>query len=615
MKTQSDLRAHLRAIDHRSYPAYKELRGSYDFGGFLLQIDHVQGDPFAAPSAVSVTVPAAQAAFPSAFLSPGHRRTALEDHLVRLFSREAEKYSGKARGSGKSGRMEVSRPGQEVLARSACTVSERGDVVFRMEIGFPANGRTINARELEKILFEFLPACVRAALYYRSVDRKQLKAGIDLSDDQLFIRQELGKRGLCAFVADGAVLPRESGVSDLPMRGAVPFYSPESLRVEMDLPHAGRVTGMGIKRGITLIAGGGYHGKSTLLHALERGVYDHIAGDGREYVIADNTAVKIRAEDGRSIVCDDISLFISNLPGGKDTVRFSTENASGSTSQAAAVVEAAEAGCRVLLIDEDTSATNFMVRDELMQRVIAPDKEPITPFISRARLLFEKNGISTILALGSSGAWFTPADCILQMDEYRPVDITEKAKEAAKAFSPSKEAAGEVSAGTSSAGGIFAGGSSAGEKSAGTPSAGEGPAGSAGNRTAAAAFLDPGPGLPAPRRILLPDRAFSGDRIKTKTMGRDGFVIDRRTVDLRHVEQLADSEQSAALAQCLLYAERRLMDGKRTLPEIADALLALIEARGPGAVAEGSYVRTGLAAPRKAEICAMLSRFRGLRVR
>lgn len=593
MKNQSDLRAQLRAIDHRSYPAYKDLRGSYDFGDYILNIDHVQGDPFAAPSAVSVDLSPSRAAFPPAFLSPAHRRTALEDFLVRLFGSAVYQYSKKAHGSGKSGLMAVSRPGQEILERSACTVNPDGSLSFRMEIGFPANGRTINSRELDKILFDFLPACVRYSLFYRSIDKRRIKAAVDLADDQAFIREELKKRGLCAFVADGSILPRESGVSELPLKNAIPFSSPESLRVEMDLPHAGRITGMGIRRGITLIAGGGYHGKSTLLRALERGVYNHITGDGREFVVTDDTAMKIRAEDGRSIVRDDISLFISNLPGGRDTVRFSTENASGSTSQAAAVVEAVEAGAHVLLIDEDTSATNFMVRDELMQRVIAPDKEPITPFIDRARQLYEENGISTILALGSCGAWFYPADCILQMDEYRPLDITKKAKDAASAFDREKLPFADGPAAASSAydSGRTGNGSLAGDADARKIS------------------------VLSTRRIPLSDRAYLSDRVKTKTMGLDGFVIDHQTVDLRCVEQIVDAEQNACLAQCLIYARRHLMDGRKTLPEIADAILGLIRDQGPGAAAEGSYVRTGYAAPRKAEICAMLSRWRGLQIR
>ena len=197
------------------------------------------------------------------------------------------------------------------------------------------------------------------------------------------------------------------------------------------LPHAGKIQGMGIKKGITLIVGGGYHGKSTLLKALELGVYNHIAGDGREYVITDDTAMKIRAEDGRSIKKVDISMFINDLPNGKDTSAFCTEDASGSTSQAANVVEAMEAGAETFLIDEDTSATNFMIRDELMQRVVNREDEPITPFIDRIRELYEQYGISTILVAGSSGSYFHVADCIVQMNRYKPQEITAFAKEEA----------------------------------------------------------------------------------------------------------------------------------------------------------------------------------------
>ena len=268
------------------------------------------------------------------------------------------------------------------MERTACTVQEKtGDITVRFEVGFPANGRTINARGLIKILYDFLPVCVEKTLYYNRLDQQQVQKVMELSVDQEYIRTHLEEYNLVAFVADGSILPRESGVSQRPMKGAVPFRSPESVKVEMNLPHKGKITGMGIQKGVTLIVGGGYHGKSTLLKALEAGVYPHIAGDGREYVVTDPTAMKIRAEDGRSIRHTDISMFINDLPNGKDTVTFDTEDASGSTSQAANVVESIEAGAKTFLIDEDTSATNFMVRDELMQQVIHRDMEPITPFI------------------------------------------------------------------------------------------------------------------------------------------------------------------------------------------------------------------------------------------
>ena len=266
------------------------------------------------------------------------------------------------------------------------------------------------------------------SFYYRNLSASALEQTIFLAEDQWYIRGRLKELSLAAFVADGSVLPRESGISSLPMKDSVPFRSPESLRITLDLPHRGKISGMGIPCGITLIVGGGYHGKSTLLNALELGIYDHIAGDGREYVITDNSALKLRSEDGRFIKDVDISLFINDLPNKKDTRCFSTEDASGSTSQAAGIVEGIEAGSRVFLLDEDTSATNFMVRDSFMQKVIAREKEPITPFLERARDLYEKAGISTILVAGSSGAFFHIADTVIQMDCYRPVDITEKVK-------------------------------------------------------------------------------------------------------------------------------------------------------------------------------------------
>ena len=389
MKSAEDLRQLLNKIDHRSYPAYKDTRGTYQFQAYVLSIDHVQGDPFAAPSKLSIKVPGKIAGFPAELYDRNYKKIALQDHLIRIFAKQIEQYSFQAKGSGKSGVISVSRCGQEILERTACTVQEKtGDIIVRFEVGFPANGRTINARELIKILYDFLPVCVGKTLYYNRLDQQKVQKVMELSVDQEYIRSHLEEYNLVAFVADGSILPRESGVSQRPMKGAVPFRSPESVKVEMNLPHKGKITGMGIQKGVTLIVGGGYHGKSTLLKALEAGVYPHIAGDGREYVVTDPTAMKIRAEDGRSIRHTDISMFINDLPNGKDTVTFATEDASGSTSQAANVVESIEAGAKTFLIDEDTSATNFMVRDELMQQVIHRDMEPITPFIERVRDLY-----------------------------------------------------------------------------------------------------------------------------------------------------------------------------------------------------------------------------------
>ena len=572
MKTKDDLRKLLLSIDHRGYPAYKDTRGKWSYGNYILSIDHVQGDPFASPSNVSVIVPGRVARFPREYTAPGHRLITLQDMLLRLFDREIRGRERRRDGSGKSGLIDVSRPRQEVLERTACRVDpDSGDVTVRFEIGFPANGRSINARPLIQILEEFLPAAVSSSLLYQNIDHRKLLDAINLSDDQDYIRGVLNQNGLCAFVGDGSVLPRVSGVSSLPMKDAVPFVSPEALAVSLTLPHAGTMRGMGVRKGVTLIVGGGYHGKSTLLSALEKGVYDHIRGDGREYVITDESAVKVRAEDGRSITNVDISLFIRDLPNGKDTAGFSTEDASGSTSQAANVIESVQAGAKLLLIDEDTSATNFMVRDELMARVVSGDKEPITPFISRIRDLYEEAGVSTILVAGSSGAFFHVADTVIQMDRYIPVEITERAKAAASGpdFAP-------VSA-------------------------------SAGVYRASGFRLPSAPRIPSKNKALLRE-----GRIKTKVLSNNSFLLAHDELDLRGLEQLVDREQAAALALVLKYMELHLIDGQTPFDEVVDRMLALIDSRGLEEVFDGSVIRCGLAGVRKAEIAGMLNRYRKL---
>lgn len=577
MKSSNELRTLLRSIDHKSYPAYKSLAGAFQFPSYTLVIDHVQGDPFASPSALHVEIPAARAGFPEAYYVKDCARVALQDFLTRQLARQFEAFNFKAKGSGKSGLLSITRCGQEVLERSACTLS-KNTLTARFHVGFPAFGRTINAGELEKILFEFLPRCVESSLFLQRLDRSQVERAVHLAEDQDALRSLLKENGLVCFVANGSVLPRKSGVSELPMPDSVPFASPVSMERTFQLPHRGKITGMAIPAGITLIVGGGYHGKSTLLEAIQSGVYNHILGDGREFVITDETAVKLRAEDGRCVRKVDISLFINDLPNKKDTRSFSTEDASGSTSQAASFVESVEAGSRLFLIDEDTSATNFMVRDDFMQEVISRKKKPITPFIERVGDLYQKAGISTIMVAGSSGAFFFAADHILQMDCYHTLDITENVKNLCK------------------------------------------------NR--------PSPRMSAPdfalpdftHRTLLPYRGGKESRNYSRGRGREGspkhdhmkikasalesFSLDRETVNVRYLEQLADSEQVTALAHLLRFCLEQVQDGKKNVQETVRIVFDTLEKRGFEAFC-GSYVPCGLAKPRVQEFFACINRFRG----
>lgn len=576
-QTKQQLIKALREIDNKSYPAYKQLKGSYDMTDFTLLIEHVQGDPFASPSAVSVEVPTAKAAFPKELYDTVEKKVALEDRLLRLFAEEMRKYSFQAKGSGKSGFMGAVMPGPEILKRTGCEISSDGTVLVRFEVGFPANGRRIQSRELERMLTQFLPEIVAHTLYYNKTKESQFRQVAELAEDQQFIRQELKKRNLVAFVANGAILPRESGVSSRPMKNAVAFESPKSLEITLQLPNKGALKGMGIPQGITMIVGGGFHGKSTLLKALEVGVYNHIAGDGREYVITDDTAVKLRAEDGRSIQKVDVSMFINNLPNGKDTSCFSTADASGSTSQAANVVEAMEAGSSLFLVDEDTSATNFMIRDELMQKVVHQDMEPITPFSLRVRQLYEAAHISTILVAGSSGSYFYQADYIIQMKEYRPEDITEMAKKAALEFS------------------------AVGENEAEMKSAVNNPI-----------ICEKIPDITLPDfsrpRIWL-RRPDMKDRVKMKVMGKDSISINKETIDLRYVEQLVDTGQMAGLATIVWYIRTHFLMDNMSMTEAVDRAEELLQTSGFEKLCPGK-VPGNLTIPRRQEIFACLNRWR-----
>lgn len=564
MKNREDLKKELIKIDHKSYGMYKSISGSYSYGNYILHIDHVQGDPFASPSRLRFEVKREKHGFPEEYYQKKHRRLALEDQVLRRFLQKLRQTEKGAMGSGKSGRITICPANQTVQERLAVVFS-REKMELRFEMGFPARGRTIMAKEMQKLVFDILPELAESCLFYRKWDTSSkgyLEKAIFLADDQKILREQLKERGLTAFVADGAVLPRESGVSDRPMRNAVPFSSPESLRTEIQLPHKGTISGMGIPEGITVIVGGGYHGKSTLLKALEQGVYNHIAGDGREYVVADNSGMKIRAEDGRSILHTDISLFINHLPAGQDTTDFSSENASGSTSQAANLIEAVEAGAGLLLLDEDTSATNFMIRDKVMARLVSDEKEPITTLLRHIRGIYKTMGISFVIVVGSSGDYLSVADLVLQMDHYKVKDVTREAKQICEEC----EIAGQ--------------------------------------------YAESKVSMPQFSRKLKP--AKPGKR-KLKSMGTDTVLIDREVIDVRYLEQLSENGQTTALS-CMMGWILDNVKAEEDIRQLLDRMYTMIEKRGMEAVISSGYSGGHPVLPRKQELYACLNRYRSARI-
>ncbi|MCL2929398.1 MAG: ABC-ATPase domain-containing protein [Trichodesmium sp. St16_bin4-tuft] len=609
MTNQQTLRKKLLDLDNANYKAYRDIQGSYQFPDFTLIIDYVQGDPFAAPSKLRVQLPYTVSGFPPELYKTPIREMALRDFLTRKFDRMAYEVSGR-RGTGKSGMIAITKMGQEVLERTSVyliklappvpkpapgsnpalerakpiKLSSQKGVEVRLVVGLPAGGRRILGRQAAEMLCDDIPYIVHRILKYEQLDADVCRRHVETVEDTDWLRKQLPEKNLVAFVANGAILPRRSGVDDRPLSSeeVVPFKSPPSLEVEFECPNQGKISGMGIPKGVTLIVGGGYHGKSTLLKAIERGVYNHVPGDGREFVVTDPAAIKIRAEDGRSVAGVDISPFINQLPQNRSTTQFTTENASGSTSQAANIMEALEAGLGnsnleettttattpVLLVDEDTAATNFMIRDRRMQELIAKEREPITPFIDKVRQLYTDYQVSTILVMGGSGDYFEIADKIIAMENFQAQEVTEKAKEIAEKYATGRTAEG-------------------GEKF-----------GVIRSRIPLPGSLDPSRG----RRDV---------RLKVRDV--DEVVFGSEDVDLSAVEQLVSKDQLRAIGAAMVYAKKQYMDSNRTLLEIIDAVMADIESKSLDVLVP--FPQGDLALFRRFELVAAINRLRTLVVK
>ncbi len=531
------LKRKLESIDGKDYGAYQSLIGEYNFSDFTLIVGQIPKDPYAPPHTgiYRIQVSRHEEKVINREINSKIKETAFRDFLARRFYDASEEVSKGRRGTGYSGIITINQPGQSILERS-CVIIEEKYIEIRCFVGLPASGRKINSEVAVEMLFNELPEIVRLSLFKKNIDMSALKNHMEAAEDAEYLRNMLNSLGLVAFIADHSILPRASGSSDEPLNSAsaIPFLSPASLKRDITLPHTGPISGMGIPKGVTLIVGGGYHGKSTLLSAIELGIYDHIPGDGREQCVSLTQTAKVRAYSGRYVVKTDISPFIRNLPFQKDTTAFSTENASGSTSQAASIVEAIEMGAEVLLMDEDTCATNFMIRDKKMQELVHKDDEPITTFIDRVKLLYSEKKISTILVLGGTGDYFDVSDQVIQMIKFTPADVTTKARNIAQK-SPVK-------------------------------------------RTSE----DTGYPFQIRERIPLPEsidpcNEYGKKGIYTSEVRRLNF--GKYIIDLTDAEQLVELSQTKAIGMALDYA-RKYMDKKTSLREIINQVMNDIEKEG-----------------------------------
>lgn len=553
------LRQQLKQIEGRGYKAYKQLQGRYDFNRFQLTIDHVQGDPFALPSRISLQLtPQQHGLSPSLWHNPS-RQTALEDFLGRAVAGAIQRHVHGRRGTGRSGAMEIAVSGQQVLKRNAVLIDTQ-QLDVRLLFALPGSGRSVLAEQAAEMFFSELPRIVAEALIWNGPTDREMEHHIDSVEDQEQLRRQLESLDAVAFLADGALLPRRSGIDDRPLATGVPLRSPSELQSQANLPHQGRLSGMIIPAGVTLIVGGGFHGKSTLLQALERGVYNHIPGDGRERVATLSSAVKIRAEDHRAIHQVDISPFINNLPGDRETTRFSTANASGSTSQAANIIEALDCDCRCLLIDEDTAATNLMIRDQRMQQLVPDSHEPITPLLHRVRELYEQHKVSSIIVSGGSGDYLDVADRVIMLDHYRVFDVTAQARQLA------------------------------------APP----PTGS----TQSKPFRQG-----SKRRLHFPLKPLPRQR-EAKILVREGRLLEygRQRIDLSQVEQLLDSGQTEAIGRLLAWCQQQNPQQPEGLMATLRRALEQVEEQGLDLLLP--WKAGHLALPRLYELAAAANRLR-----
>ena len=604
--TLNELTSHLHAIDGRSYAAYKAIVGRYRSPlGWVLYIDRIQPDPYAPPTAIRVVLPLAltgadarltgftprltgadarltganetltEANEPltganSHLTASPTRAVALRDYLARTLR---ELLKGQA--------ISIAPAGQEILERSSVNLHETWQDDFstpafnapgpylelRLRWSLPAFGREIAGRQAARNLNLDLARAVAGLDLRESELGAEAWKHCQVAEDHAALQEILVEHGWVAFLADGANLARRSGVSQLPLEGGVPLTAPETLAQTVQLPHAGVVRGTAIPAGVTVIAGGGYHGKSTLLNAIARGIYPHIPGDGRELVATVPEAMAVRAADGRAVTGVDLRPFISHLPGrDADPAQFTTANASGSTSQAASIMESLELWGQpaqaALLLDEDTCATNLLIRDQRMRALVSSEREPITPLVDRIRALHRERGISTLIVMGGSGDYLDVSDQVLIMDSYRLVDATAQARQVCD------------------------------------------------SQPRVDTSLPDFP-LPAQRLPQSPEAKRRGPS-RTRALGTQRLVLDRHEVDVADVSGLVDEGQALAVAWALRALLERHFDGRTSLSQALAQVAKRLDDVGLDALGEAHPAF--LVRPRLVDVGAAVNRLRSLQV-
>ena len=416
-----EFRRLITSINGRGYGAYKRLLGNEAFfKGFNLRLTHIQGDPHAPPSHAEVWVHKSRLEPLTQFME-SDSVIPLTDYLSRNLHKVLRKLSRRC-GEGNSCYLGIPKPSPRILKRSSVEL-EKDHVIIRFFVGLPSQGRRVSGREAIKLLTEVIPEGINSVITSSLNEFERIKKHIKIFKLQEGVRSWLVRNNYFFFIGDGSILPRRASFSEEPLPNAVRFSSPESLRIEVCVKGAGCIKGLGIKDGVTVITGGAYHGKTTLLEGVIDGIYDHILDDGREHVISAPDTYLVRAEDGRVVTHVDISSLMRDLPDGTSTKDFSTLDASGSTSMAASIMELIELGVKHLVLDEDISATNLLYKDEVMKDLLKDD--PIITLDSLVKPMNRILGVSTAAVVSASSSFLKCSDTTILMRKYLPQHLKE----------------------------------------------------------------------------------------------------------------------------------------------------------------------------------------------
>lgn len=567
MKDKQEFYELLGELDGRDFSEYNRIIGDYDFSRYVLKVTRVPTDASEPGTLFLLRVPSHVAGFPAHLHQTPIRRTALEDLLVRKMSAAIEASSAYDEDGVSRKRLFLPKPGPQILPRSALLITE-DYVEARVHVNLPVRRGRIHGEEARHVFFETLPAVVNASLIYCNLDEQEAVAFVRLMEDADALRQMLPTRGWVAFVGEGALLARRGPDGRAARTGGRPLAISAELWTEVELPNQGRIRGLGIPAGITVVVGDEYSGRVEFLKAIAAGIYNHIPGDGREYVISAPDAVYIAADPGRCIRRVDLGAFIRGDNPGREGSIYSTDDADPCASQMAAMAEALEVGSRVLLFDESDSGTAFLASDSRLDEIAGAGKRGILPLCAAAREMADHRGVSFVVGGRSSIAeWIPIADTVLRIENFTVSDVTKEAKRLEIRRTDDKPNPEAVAR-------LF-------ECS----------------RHVVPSSLDPSSGRH--------DAIVGAESIYHLRFGKS-------VVDLQRVCQLADISQTETIGLILYYAKSRYLREARSIREIMDLVDRDLSTEGLDCLTRD--LRCDLARPRRFEIAAALNRLASLRI-